>query len=101
MTELVEDLIPFSLRHIFHFSCFNRMQSILFRQVVGTNDNLVISSPTGSGKTVIHELSIIRLLLHGEKALTNVKCVFIAPNKALCQQRFREWEEKFASLGLL
>jgi ATP-dependent DNA helicase HFM1/MER3 len=28
------------------------------------------------------------------------KCVFVAPNKALCQQRALMWEKSFSSLGL-
>ena len=59
---------------------------------------MVIAAPTGSGKTVVHELAVLRLLLTVD--VREIKCVFIAPNKALCQQRCDEWQKKFGSLGL-
>jgi ATP-dependent DNA helicase HFM1/MER3 len=40
---------------------------------------MVIAAPTGSGKTVVHELAILRLLISAEGK--DIKCVFIAPNK--------------------
>lgn len=60
--------------------------------------NMVVSAPTGSGKTVIHELAIVRLL--SQRPASDIKCVFIAPNKALCQQRTAEWTASFGKLGL-
>jgi ATP-dependent DNA helicase HFM1/MER3 len=60
-------------------------------------ENMVVAAPTGSGKTVIHELAIIRLLMKCIKK--TIKCIFIAPNKALCQQRVAEWKIKFQPCG--
>ena len=59
---------------------------------------MVIAAPTGSGKTVIHELAVLRLLITRE--IRDIKCVFIAPNKALCQQRCEEWQNIFGNVGL-
>lgn len=44
------------------------------------------------------ELAICRAFLTFGKA--KLKCIYIAPNKALCQQRWIEWSRKFSSLGL-
>jgi replicative superfamily II helicase len=75
----------------------NGMQSILARQVLETNDSLVIAAPTGAGKTVIHELAIIRLILQQKK----IKVLLICPSKALVQQRLADWQRKFGGqLGL-
>ncbi|KII66858.1 ATP-dependent DNA helicase MER3 [Thelohanellus kitauei] len=50
-------------RNIFDFKVFNKMQSELFHEVINKTDNsLVVSSPTASGKTVLFDLAIIRLL---------------------------------------
>lgn len=46
---------------------FNAVQSESFADVFLSDGNLVISAPTGSGKTVLFELCILRLL---EKSLT-------------------------------
>lgn len=96
----VKDAISARYQTAFKFDYFNKMQSILLPAVYNENTkNLAIASPTGSGKTVIHELAILRAL--EDKSAKDVKCVFIAPNKALCQQRAAEWTAKFAVFGLL
>ncbi|KAI8504904.1 ATP-dependent DNA helicase MER3 [Branchiostoma belcheri] len=58
-------------------------------------------APTGSGKTVIFELAIIRLLVRlGNTPVYNAKIVYMAPMKALCSERYLDWKEKFGPLGL-
>ena len=39
------------------------------------------SAPTGSGKTVLFELGIIRAMNQNRNNLKQVKCVYIAPTK--------------------
>jgi ATP-dependent DNA helicase HFM1/MER3 len=95
----VGDVIPEKFRSIFRFERFNAMQSIIVNQILNTPVNMVIAAPTGSGKTVVHELAILRLLIQADGK--DIKCVFVAPNKALCQQRCVEWQRSFGALGLL
>lgn len=57
---------------------------------------MVVSSPTGSGKTVVFELAIIRLLEAGDFG----KAVYLAPTKSLCAERARDWSAKFAGIGI-
>ena len=97
-TVEVATVIPVEYCSLFKYAYFNRMQSLLVDSVLNSNDNIVVASPTGSGKTVILELAILRLLL---RKSGDIKCLFIAPNKALCQQRASEWIEKFGTLGLM
>lgn len=47
---------------------------------------------------MIFELAIVRLLLH--LGAHDIKCVYIAPNKALCQQKTRDWTSSFGALGV-
>lgn len=63
-----------------------------------TNENLVVAAPTGSGKTVVLEMAICKLLL--ECKTDQYKIVYMAPTKALCSERQRDWQAKFASLDL-
>src|SRR5690606_18984086 len=62
------------------------------------SDNIVLSAPTGSGKTVVMELAICRQVTNSENG--QFKVVYQAPTKSLCSERFRDWQAKFSSLGL-
>lgn len=90
--------LPDRFRKFFSFKHFNKMQSDIFQVVFNSDKHVVVSSPTGSGKTVLMELAIIRLLSkhNGDKA----KIVYIAPMKALCHERVVDWKKKFAYLGI-
>jgi ATP-dependent DNA helicase HFM1/MER3 len=44
-----------------------------------TDENMVVSAPTGSGKTVLFELAIVNLLMN--RPNDNSKCVYISPTK--------------------
>lgn len=59
---------------------------------------MVVAAPTGCGKTVIHELAIIRLMI--KYTSRQMKIIYVAPNKALCQQKVDEWMTKFGPFGL-
>ncbi|KAJ5505400.1 Helicase C-terminal [Penicillium expansum] len=93
----VNDL-PENYRSMFPFPLFNAIQSKSFHSVYNSNDNIVLSAPTGGGKTVVMELAICRLLntLKDER----FKVVYQAPTKSLCSERFRDWHSKFSSLNL-
>ncbi|PYI11603.1 DEAD/DEAH box DNA helicase [Aspergillus sclerotiicarbonarius CBS 121057] len=90
--------LPDKYRSIFPFPVFNAVQSKCFHSVYKTDSNVVLSAPTGSGKTVIMELAICRLLncLKDER----FKVVYQAPTKSLCSEKFRDWNTKFHTLGL-
>ena len=45
-------------------------------QVLYTGKNFVACAPTGSGKTVLFELAIIRLLMENSEPWRNVKAVY-------------------------
>ncbi|XP_062872969.1 probable ATP-dependent DNA helicase HFM1 isoform X2 [Trichomycterus rosablanca] len=62
--------------------------------------NFVACAPTGSGKTVLFELAIIRLLMETAEPWNDVKAIYMAPIKALCSQCYENWKRKFGPLGL-
>ncbi|XP_036112599.1 probable ATP-dependent DNA helicase HFM1 isoform X1 [Molossus molossus] len=93
--------IPAKFRSIFkEFPYFNYIQSKAFDDLLYTDRNFVISAPTGSGKTVVFELAITRLLMEVPLPWSNIKIVYMAPIKALCSQRFDDWKGKFGPIGL-
>ncbi|KAL7283636.1 hypothetical protein ACG7TL_003072 [Trametes sanguinea] len=86
-------------RGLFKFGVFNAVQSQCYDSVMNTDENMVVSAPTGSGKTVLFELAIVKMLKqaahHGERT----KCVYIAPTKSLCTEKSSSWETKFTPFG--
>ncbi|GMY13327.1 DExH-box ATP-dependent RNA helicase DExH17 isoform X5 [Fagus crenata] len=99
--------LPAPFRSAFNFRYFNSLQSECFPVCFHSDANMVISAPTGSGKTVLFELCILRLLskfisedgrfIHIKGTL---KTIYIAPSKALVQEKLRDWNEKFGSWGI-
>ncbi|NWU38267.1 HFM1 helicase, partial [Hylia prasina] len=93
--------IPTQFRSIFkEFPYFNYAQSKALDDLLYTDRNFVVCAPTGSGKTVMFELAITRLLMEAPLPWLNIKVVYMAPIKALCSQRFDDWKEKFGPIGL-
>ncbi|KAI9838346.1 MAG: hypothetical protein M1819_005614 [Sarea resinae] len=92
------DCLPDRFRSVFPYPILNAVQSKCFEPVYNTNDNFVLSAPTGSGKTAVLELAICRLLL-GFRA-GQYKVIYQAPTKSLCSERWRDWQAKFTPLGL-
>ncbi|KAL5036668.1 ATP-dependent DNA helicase MER3 [Batrachochytrium dendrobatidis] len=83
--------LPHRFKSVISFETLNEVQSICFDLIFKSNSNAVISAPTGSGKTVMMELE------HGGD---QSKIVYISPTKALCNERVRDWQVKFKSVGL-
>lgn len=85
------------------FRHFNVLQSELFDVLTKTDKHLAVAAPTASGKTVLMELGIVRMLAEVEAAnrLSGLaKVIYMAPLKAICNERFKEWREKFSALNL-
>ncbi|KAK1040940.1 ATP-dependent DNA helicase MER3 [Friedmanniomyces endolithicus] len=90
--------LPDRFRSIFSFPLFNAVQSKCFETIYKSNDNLVLSAPTGSGKTAVLELAICRLI--SGFASGSYKIVYQAPTKSLCSERQRDWQRKLGPLDI-
>ena len=91
LSPLVDRVVPREYRSIFPFSKFNMVQQKALPTLLYSKSNVVVASPTASGKTVCMELALVELL----HSRSNGKIVYVAPNKALCQERFDDWKRKF------
>ncbi|RFU28853.1 hypothetical protein B7463_g7496, partial [Scytalidium lignicola] len=90
--------LPDRFRHLFPYQLFNAVQSKCFNAMYRTDDNVVISAPTGSGKTVLLELAICKLAEGHDSG--QFKIVYQAPTKSLCHERMKDWQKKFSHLNL-
>ncbi|XP_021732462.1 DExH-box ATP-dependent RNA helicase DExH17-like [Chenopodium quinoa] len=99
--------LPAPFRSTFDFRYFNSLQSECFPCCFLSDVNMVVSAPTGSGKTVLFELCILRLLskfLSADGRFIHVKgtlkTIYIAPSKALVQEKLRDWDRKLGAWGI-
>ncbi len=98
--------VPERFRGVFaDFSHFNIVQSTVFDDLVlGSAAAVVVSAPTGSGKTVLFELAIVRALEESGvgvgRPTASSKLVYLSPMKSLCSERMRDWSSKFGPLGV-
>jgi len=70
---------------------FNPVQTQLFHVLYHTDAPVLLGAPTGSGKTVVGELAILRM----KRIHQNGICVYIAPIKSLARERLKEWGKRF------
>ena len=102
--------IPVEYRPFFGFTQFNRVQSALFHDAFRSSKSLVVSAPTGSGKTVVFELALLRLLSSrgggagsgggDASGADNARiAVYMAPTKALCNEKYQNWKSRFEALS--
>ncbi|KAK4043400.1 Sec63 Brl domain-containing protein [Parachaetomium inaequale] len=79
------------------FQFFNPMQTQLFHTLYHRPANVLLGSPTGSGKTVAAELA----MWWAFRERPGSKVVYIAPMKALVRERVKDWGARLARpLGL-
>eukprot|EP00388_Colpodella_angusta_P005937 GDKJ01017972.1.p1 GENE.GDKJ01017972.1~~GDKJ01017972.1.p1 ORF type:complete len:1669 (-),score=435.88 GDKJ01017972.1:67-4344(-) len=91
--EAVEDY--YSNVKKLHF--LNPVQTQVFHSIFHSDTNVLVGAPTGSGKTLIAEMAILRLL----RTNPGKKAVYVAPLKALARERLHDWKEGFGEiLGL-
>ncbi|GMH51646.1 hypothetical protein TrRE_jg2330 [Triparma retinervis] len=84
---------PFESLYNTKFECFNPIQSQLFHVLYHTDKSVLLGAPTGSGKTIVAELALLRL----KRISPANKCVYIAPLKSLARERLKEWRKNLGS----
>ncbi|MFZ9826437.1 MAG: DEAD/DEAH box helicase, partial [Vulcanococcus sp.] len=83
----LDQLFPFSLDDF-------QLEAI---DALNQGHSVVVSAPTGSGKTLVGEYAIHRALAHGQKVF------YTTPLKALSNQKLRDFREQFGAerVGLM
>jgi len=96
----------YPLSSIINFPTLNKVQEECFDLLYKTNERALITSPTGSGKTLLFELGIARVIKQNYNITKNLyenknfKIIYIAPIKSLCQEKTFEWKMKYSKSPL-
>ena len=94
---LVRNIFEPKFANIFRFNSFSNLQMILLPSLLSDDANMVVNSPTGSGKTCLFELAIIRII---NKSEHDSLMIYIAPTKGIIQEKVRDWSQKFGPFGV-
>ncbi|KAK9850259.1 hypothetical protein WJX84_005584 [Apatococcus fuscideae] len=76
-----------SFESLYKFSHFNPIQTQAFHTLYHTDENALLGAPTGSGKTIVAELAMLRVF----REYPGQKVIYIAPLKALVRERMKDW----------
>eukprot|EP00026_Physarum_polycephalum_P000144 Phypoly_transcript_00144.p1 GENE.Phypoly_transcript_00144~~Phypoly_transcript_00144.p1 ORF type:complete len:2136 (-),score=361.95 Phypoly_transcript_00144:17-6424(-) len=76
---------------LYPFEHFNPIQTQVFHTMYYTDHNVLLGSPTGSGKTICAEFAMLKVF----RDLPSSKVVYIGPLKALVRERMNDWLVKF------
>ena len=77
---------------------FTEIQNKAIPEIINTNNDIIISSATASGKTEAAFLPILTLIEH--KAETAIKVIYISPLKALINNQFDRIKNLLSSLNI-
>jgi len=80
---------------LYPFTHMNKIQTQIFQTAFNTDDNFFVGAPTGSGKTMLAEIALMR---HWTKADPG-RVVYIAPLQEMVDQRLADWKQKFSNIG--
>ncbi len=78
------------------FSKLTEVQKIAVEKGLFEGKNIVVSAPTNTGKTFIGELAIMSAAKRRGKRRT----FYLTPLKAIAEEKFEEFREKYADWGL-
>ncbi len=83
-----EDVVSFVLERN-GFSSLNPVQDAAVSSGLLDGKNMVVSSPTASGKTLVAEIAMVAAVRAGRKA------IYVSPLRALTSEHYREFREKY------
>ncbi len=72
----------------------NEPQQLAVKAGLLEGKNIVVASPTASGKTFIAELAFLGAFLR------NGKAIYVCPLKALASEKYHEMKERYGKLGI-
>ncbi|MBW3019750.1 DEAD/DEAH box helicase [Candidatus Woesearchaeota archaeon] len=92
LVEDVKDKLPKDLYEILskEFKEFRPSQEKAIKAGLLEDKNLLVCTPTASGKTLVGEIALIKTIMEGKG-----KAIYLAPLKALAQEKFKNFKQKY------
>jgi hypothetical protein len=99
----VEEYIRIRLLNGNYFLFISQYKAIFEERIFDTYGNTIISLPTGSGKTFLAELSIIKRLIEVkiENRAEKTHLLYLVPSRALAREKFDDFTKIFTQLNTL
>ncbi len=95
--EDILNLIPNNIRDILSKQNLRKLRPSQIKSIkkglFENENNQLIVTPTGSGKTLVAELGMLDTILNKHK-----RVIYIVPLKALASEKFKEFKEKYSNL---
>ncbi|MCD6575550.1 MAG: DEAD/DEAH box helicase [Nanoarchaeota archaeon] len=92
----IKDKIPKELYDKLSIEEFRPPQELAIKKGLLDGKNLVVASPTASGKTLVAEIAIVNnILKKGGKA------IYLTPLKSLASEKYNEFKEKYPFLNVM
>lgn len=88
-------LLPEKLKDFFHFEELRPAQKKAIEAGLFNKENLLICTPTGSGKTMVAEFAFLDYFFEKKG-----KCLYIVPLKALASEKYNDFKKKYEKTGL-
>ncbi len=76
------------------FEFLTDIQKISLAQGAANGQSLLVSAPTSSGKTLVGEIALLVALKNSHK------CLYLVSHKALADQKYNDFEERFGITGI-
>ncbi|TMW68316.1 hypothetical protein Poli38472_005784 [Pythium oligandrum] len=95
----MRNVFPSHLLACFPYETMNRVQEKVLPPAFHAQGNMMVCAPTGSGKTSVFEAAFLQMH-ERSRGDAKVKAVYIAPVKALLQERLGDWQKRFGASTL-
>ncbi len=106
----ITEMEAFARRAFDKYENLNLMQSTVYETALFSNENMLVSAPTGAGKTNVAMLAVLKAIRdqllcdpNDPKPLVNLegfKIVYIAPMKALATEIASKFAKRLQSFGI-
>lgn len=92
---------PYQLNEIsppLHVENFNILQSQVFHSLYHSNKNVLVSGPTGSGKTLLADVAILKVF--SDKSVTNTKnkIIYLTPTWSAAHLKHHDWRQRIGNV---